>query len=108
MAKQSSLFAFGFTKNVKHREEWVQVETSKKPIGHECDLCKKLLKTTQALSMHVAWCSSQKQPAHKSNNSTQSEITTINAKPSDIDFNIYLSENMKEDDILSDVSYIIP
>ena len=55
--KQTNLFNFGFTKKISHRGELVNVVPKEKEDNlHECIVCKKTLKTSQALSMHEFWC----------------------------------------------------
>ena len=55
--KQTNLFNFGFTKKICHRGELVNVVPKEKEDNlFECIVCKKSLKTSQALSMHEFWC----------------------------------------------------
>lgn len=64
-----------------------------KPVGFECTSCKKLLKTKQALSMHVAWCSPQQKKGSKPNHHTKITFTD--------------SKQKQNNDISSDVVVVV-
>ena len=77
--RQASLFKYGFTKKVKHRNTLVNVSAGDyihETAIHTWSLCNKSFKSTQGMSSHVYWA----HPATISANKLGSALKMINAK----------------------------
>ena len=76
--KQSTLFKFGFKRQVHHRNQVVNIEgpetVSTKDAVFACECCKERFKTRAGLRMHSLWrCGSKQSGSNPEDNSSKIE-----------------------------------